>query len=59
VRSRHGVAAIVRSAALAAHHDRRQTLTMADLVRAVARQFQREARLLPRDLVAAYAPELS
>jgi hypothetical protein len=54
-----GVAAIVRSAALAAHHDRRRSLTMRDLVRAVARHFQREARLVPRDLVAAYAPELS
>ncbi|MGO4362956.1 ATP-binding protein [Terrabacter sp. RAF57] len=54
-----GVAAIVRSAALAAHHDHRRALTMADLVRAVARLFQREARLVPRDLVATYAPELS
>ena len=54
-----GVATIVRSAALAAHHDHRGALTMGDLVRAVGRLFQREARLLPRDLVAAYAPELA
>jgi SpoVK/Ycf46/Vps4 family AAA+-type ATPase len=54
-----GIAAVVRSAALAAHHDSRPALRMADLVRAVSRQFQREARLVPRDLLAAYAELLS
>lgn len=54
-----GIAAVVRSAALSAHHDGRGALQMADLVRAVSRQFQREARLMPRGLVDAYAEVLS
>jgi hypothetical protein len=53
-----GVASVVRSAALAAHHDGRGSVRMGDLVRAVARTLQREGRLLPRDLSATYAAEL-
>jgi hypothetical protein len=45
------IAAIVRSAALAVHHANRSSLRMADLREAAARQYQREARLVPRDLV--------
>jgi hypothetical protein len=54
-----GIAAVVRSAALAAHHDGRPSLRMADLARAISRQFQREARLVPRDLLGAYSEDLS
>ena len=54
-----GIAAVVRSAALAAHHDDRSALRMTDLVRAVSRQFQREARLVPRELLGAYVDVLS
>jgi hypothetical protein len=46
-----GIAAVVRSAALAVHHDGREVLTMTDLVGAVARQFQRESRLVPPGLL--------
>jgi hypothetical protein len=46
-----GIAAVVRSAALAVHHDRREGLTMDDLVGAAARQFQRESRLVPPGLL--------
>ena len=46
-----GIAAIVRSAALAVHHTGRTSLRMADLREAAARQYQREARLVPRDLL--------
>jgi hypothetical protein len=53
-----GIAAVVRSAALAAHHDGRSALRMADLVRAVSRQFQRESRLVPRELLGTYADVL-
>ena len=35
-----GIAAVVRSAALAAHHDDRSALRMTDLVRAVSRHFE-------------------
>jgi hypothetical protein len=45
------IAAIVRSAALAVHHAGRTSLRMADLREAAARQYQREARLVPRDLL--------
>jgi hypothetical protein len=45
------IAAIVRSAALAVHHAGRTALQMADLREAAARQYQREARLVPRDLL--------
>lgn len=45
------IAAAVRSAALAVHHDGRDGLTMADLAHAVARQFQRESRLVPPGLL--------
>jgi hypothetical protein len=54
-----GIAAVVRSAALAAHHGGRPSLRMADLARAISLQFQREARLVPRDLLGAYAEVLS
>jgi hypothetical protein len=50
-----GIAAIVRSAALASHADGRSSLSARDLVVATARQFQREARLLPREELGAYA----
>jgi ATPase family associated with various cellular activities (AAA) len=46
-----GIAAVVRSAALAVHHDGREGLTMDDLVGAAARQFQRESRLVPPGLL--------
>ena len=45
------IAAIVRSAALAVHHAGRTSLRMTDLREAAARQYQREARLVPRDLL--------
>jgi hypothetical protein len=45
------IAAIVRSAALAVHHAGRTSLRMDDLREAAARQYQREARLVPRDLL--------
>ncbi len=54
-----GIAAVVRSAALAAYHDDRDALGMADLVRAVSRQFQREGRLVPRELLGSHAEALS
>jgi hypothetical protein len=47
-----GIAAVVRSAALAVHHDGHEGLTMADLAGAAARQFQRESRLVPPGLLA-------
>jgi SpoVK/Ycf46/Vps4 family AAA+-type ATPase len=46
-----GIAGVVRSAALAVHHDGREGLTMADLAGAAARQFQRESRLVPPGLL--------
>jgi hypothetical protein len=49
------IAAIVRSAALAAHADDRDALTAADVLTATGKQFQREARLLPRELLGPYA----
>jgi DNA polymerase III delta prime subunit len=53
-----GIAAVVRSAALLAHHEGRTSLRMSDLVLAVSRQFQREARLVPRDLLGEHAEVL-
>jgi SpoVK/Ycf46/Vps4 family AAA+-type ATPase len=53
-----GIAAIVRSAALTAHADDRDSLTAADLLTATSKQFQREARLLPRELLGPYAEML-
>jgi hypothetical protein len=50
-----GIAAIVRSAALAAHADGRDALTAADVLVATSQQFRREARLLPRELLGPYA----
>jgi len=50
-----GIAAIVRSAALAAHADDRDALTAVDVLTATSKQFQREARLLPRELLGPYA----
>jgi hypothetical protein len=50
-----GIAAVVRGAALASNADARSSLTMRDVVAAVARQFQRESRLLPREQLGAYA----
>ncbi|MEA2274943.1 MAG: hypothetical protein QOI98_3651, partial [Solirubrobacteraceae bacterium] len=49
------IAAIIRSAALAVHADGRQTLTVSDVLTATSKQFQREARLLPRELLGPYA----
>jgi len=46
------ITAIVRSAALAVHHADRSSMRMEDLREAAARQYQREARLVPRDLLA-------
>lgn len=50
-----GIAAIVRSAALAVHGDGRGALTPADVLSATRKQFQREARVLPRELLGPYA----
>jgi SpoVK/Ycf46/Vps4 family AAA+-type ATPase len=53
-----GIASIVRGVSLAtqsADADRPTPLSAADIVAAVARQYQREARLLPRDHLGAYA----
>jgi ATP-dependent 26S proteasome regulatory subunit len=50
-----GIAAIVRSAALAVHADGRRALTVPDVLTATSKQFQREARLLPRELLGPYA----
>ena len=50
-----GIAAIVRSAALGAHAAGRGALTATDLITAASKQFQREARLLPRELLGPYA----
>jgi hypothetical protein len=52
-----GIAAIVRSASLAAGGDTEQqaALDMAGIVAAVRRQYQREARILPREQLGAYA----
>jgi hypothetical protein len=49
-----GIAAIVRSAALAVP-DGPAPLTVAGLVAATSKQFQREARLLPREQIGPYA----
>jgi SpoVK/Ycf46/Vps4 family AAA+-type ATPase len=49
-----GIAAIVRGAALSAHADDRDALTAADVITATSKQFQREARLLPRELLGPY-----
>jgi SpoVK/Ycf46/Vps4 family AAA+-type ATPase len=49
------IAAIVRSAALSAHADDRRSLTASDILIATSKQFQREARLLPRELLGPYA----
>ena len=49
------VAAIVRSAALTAHAAGRDALTVADILGATNKQFRREARLLPRELLGPYA----
>ena len=49
------IAAIVRSAALAVHADGRGALTASDVLMATSRQFQREARLVPRELLGRYA----
>ena len=53
-----GIATVVRSAALLAHHEGRTSLRMSDLVLAVSRQFQREARLVPRELLGEHAEVL-
>jgi ATPase family protein associated with various cellular activities (AAA)/winged helix domain-containing protein len=53
------IAAIVRSAALAVHADGRRSLTIADVLTATGKQFQREARLLPRELLGPYAALLA
>jgi hypothetical protein len=50
-----GIAAIVRSAALAVHADGRESLTAADIVAATSAQYRREARLLPREQLGPYA----
>jgi len=55
-----GIAAAVRGASLAAANrpatdDALEAVTPADLVGAVQKQFQREARLLPREQLAGYA----
>jgi hypothetical protein len=47
-----GIAAVVRGAALIAHADGRDAVRPEDLVSAAGRQFRREARLLPRELLA-------
>jgi hypothetical protein len=49
------IAAIVRSAALAVHAAGRDALTVADVLTATSKQFRREARLLPRELLGHYA----
>ena len=49
------IASIVRSASLMAHADRRDGLSVADILRATNTQFRREARLLPRELLGPYA----
>jgi len=49
------IAAIVRSAALGVHADGRRSLTVPDVLTATSKQFQREARLLPRELLGPYA----
>jgi hypothetical protein len=54
-----GIAAIVRSAALAVHAGGRDALTPADVLTATRKQFQREARLLPRELLGRYADLLA
>jgi hypothetical protein len=53
------IAAIVRSAALAVHAAGCPTLTVRDVLTATNRQFQREARLLPRELLGRYAELLA
>lgn len=53
-----GIAGVVRTAALVSHHEGRSALRMDDLVVAVSRQFQREARLVPRDLLGEHAEVL-
>ena len=53
-----GIAAVVRTAALVAHHEDRSALRMGDLVVAVSRQFQREARLVPHDVLGEHAEVL-
>ena len=50
-----GIAAIVRSAALAVHGAGREALTASDLLQATVGQFRREARLLPHELLGDYA----
>jgi hypothetical protein len=52
-----GIAAIVRGASLSAGGDTEDqaALDMADIVAAVRRQYQREARILPREQLGAYA----
>jgi hypothetical protein len=50
-----GIAAIVRGAALAVHAAGGDALAPADVLSATRRQFQREARLLPRELLGPYA----
>jgi SpoVK/Ycf46/Vps4 family AAA+-type ATPase len=49
------IASIVRGAALAIHAAGRDALTPTDVVAATGAQFQREARLLPRELLGRYA----
>jgi ATP-dependent 26S proteasome regulatory subunit len=46
-----GIAAVVRGAALIAHAAGRDAVGPDDLVVAAGRQFRREARLLPRELL--------
>ena len=53
-----GISSVVRSAALLAHHEGRSALRMSDLVVAVSRQFQREGRLVPRELLGEHAEAL-
>ena len=49
------IAAIVRSAALTVHADGRDALAVTDVLTAIATQFRREAKLLPRELLGTYA----
>jgi ATP-dependent 26S proteasome regulatory subunit len=53
-----GISSVVRTAALLAHREERSALRMSDLVVAVSRQFQREARLVPRELLGVHAEAL-
>jgi len=51
-----GIAAVVRGAALIAHAAGRDAIDHEDLLSAARRQFRREARLLPRELLTGATP---